>query len=162
MRAHAHTYTLQHRGKRCSPVTHTNCKNILLHIRAHHDSLSRRVDRKSHRTVVTMSKTIQVCTHTHARTHMRARTQSGAPSSYCQEASGRQRGRGCCEDMLNACEVGVFVKERGRRGRGECAWGGGEKCSISHRPTAAAFSAEREKEEGGLHGVRRCVCSVFR
>lgn len=40
--------------------------------------------------------------------------------------------------------------------------GGVAQCSISHRPTAAAFSAEREKEEGGLHGVRRCVCSVFR
>lgn len=43
----------------------------------------------------------------------------------------------------------------------ECVRGRGG-CSISHRPTAAAFSAEREKEEGGLRGVRRCVCSVFR
>lgn len=39
--------------------------------------------------------------------------------------------------------------------------GGGTQCSISHRPTAAAFSAEREKEEGGLRGVRQCVRSVF-
>lgn len=49
---------------------------------------------------------------------------------------------------------GVSVREGGG--------GGVAQCSISHRPTAAAFSAEREKEEGGLHGVRRCVCSVFR
>ncbi|CAB1442966.1 unnamed protein product [Pleuronectes platessa] len=56
------------------------------------------------------------------------------------------------------CVCGGGLCEQARweeKGRGR-----GIERSISHRPTAAVFSAEGERE-GGLRGVRQCVCSVF-
>lgn len=54
--------------------------------------------------------------------------------------------------MLNACEVGVFVKERGRRGRGGCCvCGGGGLHSVLFlidQQLLPSVRREKRKREG--------------
>lgn len=62
----------------------------MLHIFTHHDSLSQRVDRKSHCAAETMSNSIQLYTYTPV-----------PPSLIASRLVGNKGGGGCCEDMQN-------------------------------------------------------------
>lgn len=61
--------------------------------------------------------------------------------------------------MLSVSVVGVFVSDRGRRRRTE---GGGHSVLFLIDQQLLSIMEREREEEGGLCGVRQCVCSVFR